>query len=160
MCEPRAGEANQLFSVYIALWHSTALAIIYNVVGRHRNLGLWRPVTYRAALFLFCLFDFYGIEPKLWWHIYGSQTKFVRHIVFALVFFIILIIYSSSSFFLPSKVCQTHFSEMPWSNFMKPCRNIICHVKLFFKVLIFSKWLPLPWNDQNAKKMKKIKKWS
>jgi hypothetical protein len=35
------------------------------------------------ALFLFCLFDFYGIEPKLWWHIYGSQTKFVRHIVFA-----------------------------------------------------------------------------
>jgi hypothetical protein len=25
----------------------------------------------------------------------------------------------------------TQFSEMPWSNFMKPCRNIICHVKLF-----------------------------
>jgi hypothetical protein len=22
------------------------------------------------------------------------------------------------------------FSEMPWSNLMKPCRNIICHVKL------------------------------
>jgi hypothetical protein len=37
---PRAGEANQLFSVYIALWRSTALAIIYNVVGRQRNLGL------------------------------------------------------------------------------------------------------------------------
>jgi hypothetical protein len=33
-------------------------------------------------------------------------------------------------FFLPPKVCPTHFSEMPWSNFMKPCRNIICHVKL------------------------------
>jgi hypothetical protein len=31
-----------------------------------------------------------------------------------------------------SKVCPTHFSEMPWSNFMKPCRNIICHVKLSF----------------------------
>jgi hypothetical protein len=29
-----------LFSVYIALWRSTALAIIYNVVGRQRNLGL------------------------------------------------------------------------------------------------------------------------
>jgi hypothetical protein len=37
---PRAGEANQLFSVYIVLWRSTALAIIYNVVGRQRNLGL------------------------------------------------------------------------------------------------------------------------
>ena len=40
MCRPRAGEANQLFSLDIALWHSTALAIIYNVVGRQRNLGL------------------------------------------------------------------------------------------------------------------------
>jgi hypothetical protein len=34
-------------------------------------------------------------------------------------------------FFLSSpKDCPTHFSEMSWSNFMKPCRNIICHVKL------------------------------
>ena len=40
MCWPRVGEANPLFSVYIALWCSTALAIIYNVVGRQRNLGL------------------------------------------------------------------------------------------------------------------------
>jgi hypothetical protein len=35
--------------------------------------------------------------------------------------------------------------EMPLSNFMKPCRNIICHVKLVFLEFIFSKWLPLPW---------------
>jgi hypothetical protein len=40
--------------------------------------------------------------------------------------------YSSFSFFLPSKVCPTHFSKMLWSNFMKLCRIIICHVKLFF----------------------------
>ena len=40
--------------------------------------------------------------------------------------------YYSSSFFLPPKVCPTHISEMLWSNFMKPCRNIICHVKLYF----------------------------
>ena len=40
MCWPRVGETNPLFSVYIALWRSTALAIIYNVVGRQRNLGL------------------------------------------------------------------------------------------------------------------------
>jgi hypothetical protein len=32
--------------------------------------------------------------------------------------------YSSTHF------CPLYFSEMPWSNFMKPCRNIICHVKL------------------------------
>ena len=32
--------------------------------------------------------------------------------------------YSSSTHFC------LDFSEMPWSNFMKPCRNIICHVKL------------------------------
>jgi hypothetical protein len=36
----------------------------------------------------------------------------------------ILLCYSSFSFFLPSKVCPTHFSEMPWSNFMKLCRII------------------------------------
>ena len=41
--------------------------------------------------------------------------------------------------------CQLCFSEMPRSNFMKPCRNIICHVKLCIKGLIVSKWLPLPW---------------
>ena len=35
--------------------------------------------------------------------------------------------YSSSTHF-----CPLNFSEMPWSNFMKPCRNIICHVKLCF----------------------------
>jgi hypothetical protein len=32
--------------------------------------------------------------------------------------------YSSTHF------CPLYFSEMPWSNLMKPCRNIICHVKL------------------------------
>jgi hypothetical protein len=34
--------------------------------------------------------------------------------------------YSYSS----THLCPHDFSEMPWSNFMKPCRNIICHVKL------------------------------
>jgi hypothetical protein len=63
---------------------------------------------------------------------YVPQTKFGRHIVFApfliTVFFLLLFFFLS--FFLPSKVCPTHFSEMPWSSFMKPCRNIVCHVKL------------------------------
>ena len=40
MCWPRVGEANPLFSLCIALWRPTALAIIYNVVRRQRNLGL------------------------------------------------------------------------------------------------------------------------
>ena len=47
--------------------------------------------------------------------------------------------YSSTHF------CPLYFSEMPWTNFMKACRNIICHVKLCCWGLIFSKWLPLPW---------------
>jgi hypothetical protein len=34
--------------------------------------------------------------------------------------------------------CPLDFSEMPWSNFMKPCRNIICHVKMCCEGLIFS----------------------
>jgi hypothetical protein len=48
------------------------------------------------------------------------------------------IYYYYSSFFLPSKVCPTHFSEMPWSNCMKPCCR--CHG-----------------NGQNAKQMKNTK---
>jgi len=103
---------------------------------------------------------------------YGSQTKVVRHIVFALFlifiimapkrslwdilfllcFLLVLLLlrhpdccrvtycystflfhyyysyyYSSSTHF-----CPLDFSKMPWSNFMKPCKNIICHVKLCF----------------------------
>ena len=56
MCWPRVGEANPLFSVYIALWRSTALAIIYNVVGRQRNLGLMKnlSVFILARKILFC----------------------------------------------------------------------------------------------------------
>ena len=59
--------------------------------------------------------------------------------------------YSSTHF------CPLDFSEMPWSNFMKPCRNIICHVKLCFKGLIFSKWLPLPWKWPKCLKIEKHK---
>jgi hypothetical protein len=46
---------------------------------------------------------------------------------------------------------------MPWSNFMKPCRNIICHVKLCCIGLIFSKWLPLPWKRPKCLKNEKHK---
>jgi hypothetical protein len=48
-------------------------------------------------------------------------------------------------YYYSTHFCPLDFSEMPWSNIMKPCRNIICYVKLVFKGLIFSKWLPLPW---------------
>jgi hypothetical protein len=37
--------------------------------------------------------------------------------------------YSSFTHFFP-----LDFSEIPWSNFMKHCRNIICHLKLVTKV--------------------------
>jgi hypothetical protein len=35
--------------------------------------------------------------------------------------------FSSSTHF-----CPLNFPEMPWSNYMEPCRNILCHVKLCF----------------------------
>jgi hypothetical protein len=53
--------------------------------------------------------------------------------------------YSSSTHF-----CPLDFSEMPWSDFMKPCRNIIWHEKLCCQGLFFSKWLPLPWKRQKC----------
>jgi hypothetical protein len=55
--------------------------------------------------------------------------------------------YYSYYYYSSTHFCPLYFSEMPWSNFMKPCRNIICHVKLCCIGLIFSKWLPLPWKQ-------------
>jgi hypothetical protein len=47
---------------------------------------------------------------------------------------------------------------MPWSNFMKPCRNIICHVKFCLYGLIFQNDCRCHRNGQNAKtKMKNTK---
>ena len=77
---------------------------------------------------------------------YVPQTKFGRHIVFApfLIIIIIIIIIIPLSFFLSPKVCPTHLSEMPWSNLMKPCRNIICHVKLCLSGLETANMLKRP----------------
>ena len=60
--------------------------------------------------------------------------------------------YSSTHFF-----CPLNFSEIPRSNFMKPCRNTICHVKLCCEGLIFSKWLPLPWKRPKCQIIEKHK---
>jgi hypothetical protein len=50
--------------------------------------------------------------------------------------------YSSSTHF-----CPLDFSEMPWSNFIKPCRNIIWQLKLCFcyytQVSYTGSWEPL-----------------
>jgi hypothetical protein len=59
--------------------------------------------------------------------------------------------YSSSSFILPPKVCPTHFSATTERKLMKFHRNVKHYD------LEFSKWSPLPWNDQNAKKIEKHK---
>jgi hypothetical protein len=81
---------------------------------------------------------------------------------------------SSYYYYSSTHFCPLYFSEKPWSNFMKPCRNIICHLTFFAPWLpwqrppilicstpqqlphttvdiptkcheVFSKWLPLPW---------------
>ena len=59
--------------------------------------------------------------------------------------------YSSTHF------CPLYFSEMPWSNFMKPCRNIICHVKCAVKGWFFQNGCRCHRNGQNAKKIEKHK---
>ena len=68
MCRPRAGEANQLFSVYIALWRPSALAIIYNVVGRQRNLGLSKKLHVSVGIGTIIPFfhRFLAILPSLY----------------------------------------------------------------------------------------------
>ena len=72
---------------------------------------------YSSSFFLFvCLYTY-----EFWL----SLCKIARSSV-------ILLLPLFLSFFLLSKVCQTHFSEMPSLTLMKPCRNIICHVKLCF----------------------------
>jgi hypothetical protein len=58
--------------------------------------------------------------------VFGIGNHIMIHQIISYLVIILLLL----SFFLPSKVCLTHFSDMPRSNFMKPCRNIICHVKL------------------------------
>jgi hypothetical protein len=56
-------------NVYIALWRSTALAIIYNVVGRQRNLGLFLDVIFvsrRPCLYQFLAVIFVLRHPCLY----------------------------------------------------------------------------------------------
>ena len=70
--------------------------------------------------------------PRLlrpWWYCsrreseyYVPQTSFGRHIVFAP--FLIIIIILPLSFFLPSKVCPTHFSATTERKSMKLHRNV------------------------------------
>jgi hypothetical protein len=48
----------------------------------------------------------------------------------------VLVFYYSYYYYSSTHFCPLDFSEMPWSNFMKPCRHIICHVKLWY----FNRW--------------------
>ena len=79
-------------------------------------LPIWAKFGFQVD---FVLANWY---PSSFWN---WEPLMILQIISFLVIIILLL-----SFFLPSKVCPTHFSEMPWSNFMKSCRNIICHVKL------------------------------
>ena len=60
-------------------------------------------------------------------------------------------------FLLPHQFCPARFSEMPWSNFMKPWRNIIAMWSCAFKGWFFSKCCRCHGNGQNAKKLKNTK---
>ena len=62
--------------------------------------------------------------------------------------------YHSSTHF-----CPLNFLEMPWSNFMKPCRNIICHVMLCCEGLIFFKMAVVAMETPEMLKNWKTQKW-
>ena len=86
---PRVREANPLFSVYIALWRSTALAIIYNVVGRQRNLGLrchWNCVL-QCFPFNFVWSQENGVLSDPLYHLWCFRLLFVSHHIVANVIF-------------------------------------------------------------------------
>jgi hypothetical protein len=91
----------------------------------------------RLETYCFCSVSYY----YFYFYYYYYITLTVIGWCIAILGFIFTIIYYYSS----THFCPLDFSEMPWSNFMKPCRNIICHVKFCSWGLIFSKWLPLPW---------------
>ena len=118
-------------------------AILWSFRSYHILLLLWLPNEV-GETYCFCSVSYY----------YVSQTKCVRHIVLALCLLLLLLIIIIP---LSASLFPSLFSEMPWSNFMKPCRNIICHVKLCLYGLMFSKWLSLPWKRPKCKKIEKHK---
>ena len=97
------------------------------------------------------------------------QTLFGRHIVFAPFLitsprrvmycystFLFHYYYSYSYYYSSTHFCPLNFLEIPWSNFMKPCKNIICHVKVCCEGLIFfQNGCRCHGNGQNAKKIEK-----
>jgi hypothetical protein len=93
--------------------------------------NIWRLIVFAPFLIIIIIFFLLLHHPDCCLVMYCYST-FLFHYSYY---------YSSTQF------CPLDFSEMPWSNFMKPCRNIICHVKLCWQVLIFSKWLSLPWKQ-------------
>ena len=112
---------------------------------KYKNPPIWQNLlSKKQPLFL-------RIDNRFWnWEPYYDPSDHIISCYYSSSFFL--------SFFLLSKVCLTHFSEMPRSNFMKPCRNIICHVKLCLSWLIFfQNGCRCHGNGQNAKKNEKHK---
>ena len=118
------------FLLVCRLFHFRSFNIVLTL-----DLFLWRPVTYHAARL--CTFSILSI---LWLPNKVCPTYCVCSVFFYCSYYIFFFFFLSSV-----KSLSDTFLWDALIKLMKPCRNIICHVKLFFKVLIFSKWLPLPW---------------
>jgi hypothetical protein len=142
MCRPRVGEANQLFSVYIALWRLTALAMIYNVVRRQRNLGLECHLIY---IFHFSDFTVFFIECFCQ-HVLDEillilVDVFSRHHDLILFFCISHLLFSLFSFRLAS-VSEGHLLWREALGFV--LYHFVCwklHVIVFFTLFIVSRIL-------------------
>jgi hypothetical protein len=82
--------------------------------------------------------------PELWYggrlgtSVYASkhnQTSLLHHpdccrVMYCYSTFLFHYYYYYYYYYYSTHFCPLDFSEMPWSSFVKPCRNIICHVKL------------------------------
>ena len=102
------------------VWFAMAAILNPKWPPKYKNPPIWAKFGFQVdfALANWYLSSFLELGAILW-----SFRSY--HFLLLLFFFLFL------SFFLPPKVCPAHFWEMSWSNFMKPCRNIICHVKLY-----------------------------
>jgi hypothetical protein len=120
-------------SDYFGLSHSTRCGCCSYQVS---SISVWWVTRYDH----FCVFQFFGILSvlvKIWFPSRSWSCELIIVIVFGIgshgVGWYPLLLCngnSSSYYYFSTRFCPLDFSEMPWSNFMKACRNIICHVKL------------------------------
>ena len=142
----------------------------------HNNLFLCQSTTFGDLMFLLCFFFFFFFfQTTFLLHLLLLSLPRLGDLLFLLCFLLLLhhpdccrVMYCYSTFlfhYYSFYYSSTHFYlldflEMPWSNFMKPCRNIICHVKLCCLRVDFFKMAAVDMETAKMLKKSKTQKWS